>query len=64
VGKINATDKTVFENQQKKIKYGNKRNFYINIHLKDTSDRIHSLLKLSALPLASARGSADNIYHI
>jgi len=59
VGKINATDKTVFENQQKKIKYGNKRNFYINIHLKDTSDRIHSLLKR-----ADARGSADNIYHI
>ena len=34
VGKINASDKIMFENQ-KKIKYGNKRNFYITFRLKD-----------------------------
>ena len=41
------------------IKYGNKRNFYINIHIKDRSDihcRTHSLLRR-----ADARGSADII---
>jgi len=37
MGKINASDKIMFENQ-KKIKYGNKRNFYIKIHLKDYSE--------------------------
>jgi len=34
MGKINASDKIMFENQ-KKIKYGNKRYFYINLHLND-----------------------------
>ena len=33
--KINASDKIVLENQKKRRKYGNKRNFYINFHLKD-----------------------------
>jgi len=31
-GKIDASDKIMFENQKKR-KYGNKRNFYINPHL-------------------------------
>jgi len=35
--KINASDKIMFE-KQKKIKYGNKRNFYIKFHLKDYSE--------------------------
>jgi len=34
MGEINASDKIVFEDQKKR-KYGNKRNFYINIYLKD-----------------------------
>jgi len=33
-GKINASDKIMFENQKRR-KYGNKRYFYINPHLKD-----------------------------
>jgi len=32
-GKINASDKIVFENQNKR-KYENERKFYINFHLK------------------------------
>jgi len=35
--KSNASDKIMFENQ-KKGKYGNKINFYINLHLKDRLD--------------------------
>jgi len=34
MGKINASDQIMFENQ-KKEKYGNKRHFYINLHLRD-----------------------------
>jgi len=34
MGKINASDKIMFEDQ-KKEKYGSKRYFYINLHLKD-----------------------------
>jgi len=37
-GKINAFHKIMFENQKKKRKYGNKRNFYINLHLRDRLD--------------------------
>jgi len=37
-GKINAFYKIMLENQKKR-KYGNKRNFYINIHLEDRLDR-------------------------
>jgi len=37
-GKINASDKIMFENQKNKIKYNNKRYFYINFHLKDRLD--------------------------
>jgi len=37
MGKINASDKIMFENQKKR-KYGNKRNFYINQYLKDCLD--------------------------
>ena len=33
MGKINASDKIMFKNN-KKIKYGDKRNFYIKFHLK------------------------------
>jgi len=31
-------DKIMFENQKKMRKYGNKRYFYINLHLKDCLD--------------------------
>jgi len=31
---INASDKIMFKNQKKR-KYGNKRNFYLKLHLKD-----------------------------
>jgi len=34
MGKINASDKIMSKNQKKR-KYGNKRNFYIQLHLKD-----------------------------
>jgi len=34
MGKINASDKIMSENQKKR-KYGNKRNFYIKFHSKD-----------------------------
>jgi len=34
MGKINACDKIMFKNQ-KKIKCGNKKFFYIKLHLKD-----------------------------
>jgi len=37
MGKIKASDKIMFENQEKE-KYGNKRNFYINLHLRDRLD--------------------------
>jgi len=35
MGKINASDEIISKNQEKKRKYGNKRNFYINLHLLD-----------------------------
>jgi len=54
MGKINASDKIMFRKSEKQIKYGYKRNFYINLYLKDCLDRIHSLLKP-----ADARGSDD-----
>jgi len=38
MGKINASDKIMFDNQKNKGKYGNKINFYINLHLKDRLD--------------------------
>jgi len=34
MGKINASDKIMSKNQKKR-KYGNKRNFYITLHLLD-----------------------------
>jgi len=34
MGKINTSDKIMFKNQRKR-EYGNKRNFYIKLHLKD-----------------------------
>jgi len=33
MGKINASDK-IMSKKEKKKKYGNKRNFYIKLHLK------------------------------
>jgi len=41
MGKINASDKIVFENQKKNRKYGNKRNFYI--YLTDIADIIYRI---------------------
>jgi len=38
MGKINASDKTVLENQKKRRTYGSKRNIYINLHLRDRLD--------------------------
>jgi len=38
MGKIIASDKIMFENQEKIQKYVYKRYFYINIHLKDRLD--------------------------
>ena len=35
---INASDKIMFENQEKKRKYGHKSNLYMNFHLKDRLD--------------------------
>jgi len=35
MGKINASDKIMSKNQKKKRKYGNKRNSYIKLNLKD-----------------------------
>jgi len=46
--------KSCFENYRK-IKYGNKTNFYTNINLKDRVD---------ILQRANARGSADVTYRI
>jgi len=37
MGKIKAFDKIMFENQKKR-KYGNKRYFYKNLHVKDCLD--------------------------
>jgi len=36
MGKYNVYDKIMIENQKKKIKYGNQRNFYINLHPVDS----------------------------
>jgi len=40
MGKINASDKIMFENQKKERKYKSKRYFYINlhVHLRDRLD--------------------------
>ena len=58
-GKINASDKTKFENPKKR-KYGNKRYFYTNLHLKDRLD-----IEFTAfLRRADARGSAEIFYRI
>jgi len=35
MGKISVYDKIMIENQEKKRKYGNQRNVYINLHLVD-----------------------------
>jgi len=38
MGKINASDYIMCENQKQKRKYGNKRHFYTNLHLTDRLD--------------------------
>jgi len=59
MGEINASDKIMSKNQKKR-KYGNKRNFYIKLHLKRLFwNGIHSFLRR-----ADARVSADIIYRI
>jgi len=35
MGKINVYDKIVIQKPEKNIKYGNRRNFYMNLHLID-----------------------------
>jgi len=47
MGKINASDKIMFENLKQWRKYRNKRNVYINIHLKDHLDMNLQLASLS-----------------
>jgi len=48
----------MFEDQKKR-KYGNKRNFYLKLRLKMFWNGFHSFLKRT-----DARGSADIIYRI
>jgi len=48
-GKINASDKIIFENQNNK-KYGFKRYFYINLHLKDRLDIEFTACKGKMMP--------------
>jgi len=48
------------ENQKQKRKYGNKRNFYIKIHLSDRLD----IEFTACLRPADVRGGADIIYRI
>jgi len=48
--KINACDKIMFENQKKKRKYGNKRNFYINLHLRYRTDIKFAACKGELMP--------------
>jgi len=38
MGKINASDKIMFQNQKKRRNMEIKEFFYINLHLKDSSD--------------------------
>jgi len=57
MGKINVYDKIAMK-KRKKRKFGNERNLYINLHLKDKFwNGIYSLLMR-----ADAKGSADTIY--
>jgi len=35
MGKINVYDKSLLKTRKKEIKYGNQRNIYINLYLKD-----------------------------
>jgi len=57
-GKINASDKIMFENQKKR-KYGNNRYFYINPHLKYRLDIEFTACYNELMP-----DSADIIYRI
>jgi len=59
MGEIKASDKIIFKKQKIKRKYGNKRHFYIKLHLKIFWNGIHSFLRR-----ADARGSTDIIYRI
>jgi len=65
MGKINVYDKIMIENKKKKRKYGNKRNFYINLHLRDglgmESTVNNPQWNLSRL---NASGNADIIYRM
>jgi len=49
MGKINPSDKIMFENQ-KKEKYGNKINFYIKLHLRDRLDIKFTACKGELMP--------------
>jgi len=49
MGKINASDKIMFENKKRR-KYGNRINFYINHHLKDRLDIESTACKGELMP--------------
>jgi len=50
MGKINPSDKIMFENKKMKRKYGNKINFYINLHLRDRLDIKFTACKGELMP--------------
>jgi len=58
MGKINASDKIMFENQKKR-KYGNKKIVHKSSSKRLLRNGIHSLLRQ-----ADVRGSANIIYRI
>jgi len=49
-GEINAIDKITCENQKQKRKYGNKRYFYIKLHLTDRVDIEFTACKGELMP--------------
>jgi len=61
MGKINVYDKIVMQNKKKKRKYGNLRNVYINLNLKQDSGMEFTAYLLMR---AGARGGADTMCHI
>jgi len=48
--KINASGNIMFENEKKRRKYGNKRYFYINLHLEDRLDKEFTACRGELMP--------------